>query len=175
MELLEDTAKPVPRERAGTLLDVAVEERPDASPEGGDELGPGLLEPGCEHVARGSRVREVRVEQAAIRLLRDRLAAALELAGNLGGRGRADLGELVPQARAGRARRWDEEVRHEAVQRLDGEQRHQVKPSGAVADEAVPRLVLGTCTRVGEGPDGRLGLPGRRAGETHRQHVFGSA
>jgi hypothetical protein len=35
----------VPRERARALLDVAVEQRPDAHPERRDELDPGFVEP----------------------------------------------------------------------------------------------------------------------------------
>ena len=175
VELVDRAAEAVPGHRARASLDVAVDERADPHPERRHERAPGFVDARGEQVSRGFRIGQQGVEQAPVAPVLDGFAAALELLRHLPRRRRADLRELVAESRLRRQRRRRQEVRHEAVAGLDGEQRFQVETGDAVADEPLPHLMVSAGSLVRERPDGGVRLPDRRAGEAHREDVLSRA
>jgi hypothetical protein len=172
MELVEDAAEAVASERAGALVDVPVEQRPDASPERRHELDPRLVHARHEQIPCLPGIRQERIDEPAVLLVLHRLAATLELPCDLRRRGRADLGELVAQAGPGRPRRGRQEVRRPPSPRLDGEERSKVEAPDALADELVPQTVMRAGAPVGERAHCGLRLPDGRTGKPHRQKIL---
>jgi hypothetical protein len=77
VELVERAAQAVPGKGTGALLDVAVEQRPDADPERRDECRPDPVDPSGEKAARACGIREQGVELASVLLLGHGLTAQL--------------------------------------------------------------------------------------------------